>query len=135
MKKKLRIGILGATGMVGQRFITLLANHPWFDVVCVAASPKSSGKNYAEHVKDDWVMDSPIPHSIKNLMIRAVEEDIKKISKDVDLVFCALSMDHEKIKTIEEKYAAAGIPVISNNSANRWTDDIPMIIPELIPHI
>jgi aspartate-semialdehyde dehydrogenase len=133
MKKKLRVGILGATGLVGQRFVTLLEGHPWFDLVSVAASPKSAGKRYAEAIKNKWSLTSPIPSSVKNLIVRAVEEDSAKIMKEVDFVFCALDMDKENIKEIEIRYAKAGIPVISNNSAHRWTEDVPMIIPEVNP--
>ena len=128
--EKLRVGILGATGMVGQHFITLLNNHPWFDVVCAAASPKSAGKKYSEVVKDRWQMQSEIPENVKSLVIKKVEEDLEEISEEVDFVFSALDMDKEKIKEIEEKYASK-IPVVSNNSAHRWTEDVPMIIPEV----
>jgi aspartate-semialdehyde dehydrogenase len=133
MKKKLRVGILGATGMVGQRFVTLLDQHPWFEVVCVAASPNSAGKHYGEVVETKWKMASPIPANVKKLIVRAVEDDIEKISKEVDFVFSALDMDKDKIKDIEIRYASAEIPVVSNNSAHRWTEDVPMIIPEVNP--
>lgn len=133
MKKKLRVGILGATGMVGQRFTTLLADHPWFEVVSVAASPNSAGKRYEDVVKDKWKMSSPIPSGVKNLIVRAVEADLETVANEVDFVFCALDMDKDKIKEIENSYASADIPVVSNNSANRWTEDVPMIIPEVNP--
>jgi len=132
--RKLRVGILGATGMVGQRFVTLLENHPWFEVVCVAASPGSAGKSYAEAVKGKWKMSSPIPSDVKNLTVNAVEKDFEKIIKEVDFVFSALDLDKERIQVIELRYAASDIPVVSNNSAHRWTDDVPMIIPEINPH-
>lgn len=130
---KLKVGILGATGMVGQRFITLLEEHPWFEVVSVAASERSAGKNYEEAVTNRWKMSSPIPKNLKQLNVYGVERDIKEIASEVDFVFCALDMEKADIKRVEETYAALDIPVISNNSAHRWTDDIPMIIPEVNP--
>lgn len=130
---KLRVGILGATGMVGQRFITMLQNHPWFEVSCLAASPQSAGKSYEAAVEGKWLLDSPIPEAIKNLLVRSVEEDFSSIIKEVDFVLSALNMDKEKIKEIENKYAEAGIPVVSNNSAHRSTADVPMVIPEINP--
>lgn len=133
MKNKLKVGILGATGMVGKRFVTLLAEHPWFEVVCVAASPSSAGKHYGDVVKTKWKMNSPIPASVSKLVVKTVEADLDTIAKEVDFVFCALEMDKEKIREIEFKYASAEVPVVSNNSANRWTDDVPMIIPEVNP--
>ena len=132
--RKIRTGILGATGMVGQRFITLLANHPWFEVVVVAASPTSSGKSYQEAVKGRWYMNSPIPEKIKKLKVRAVENDFTQVVKEVDMVFSALDLDKEKIKQIEIAYAKKGVAVVSNNSAHRWTADVPMIMPEINPH-
>ncbi|OGG26282.1 aspartate-semialdehyde dehydrogenase [Candidatus Gottesmanbacteria bacterium RIFCSPLOWO2_01_FULL_39_12b] len=132
--KKLRVGILGATGMVGQRFITLLENHPWFELVLVAASPFSRGKTYQEAVVDRWKMSSLIPKNVKNLIIMSVEEDMKNITNEVDFVFSALDLDKEKIREIENSYAARGIPVVSNNSAHRWTEDVPMIMPEVNYH-
>jgi aspartate-semialdehyde dehydrogenase len=129
--KKLKVGVLGATGMVGQRFISLLENHPWFNVVVLAASPQSAGKKYSEVMNGRWAMSAPIPKKIKNIVIKAVEEDFDKIVKEVDLVFSAIDMDKQKIKEVEEKYAAAGVAVVSNNSAHRWTEDVPMIMPEL----
>ncbi|MBI3954909.1 aspartate-semialdehyde dehydrogenase, partial [Candidatus Gottesmanbacteria bacterium] len=132
--RKIRTGILGATGMVGQRFITLLAHHPWFEVVIVAASPSSAGKSYQKAVKDRWYMDSPIPEKIKKLKVRAVENDLTQVVKEVDMVFSALDLDKEKIKQIEIAYANEGIAVVSNNSAHRWTGDVPMIMPEINPH-
>lgn len=128
---KLRVGILGATGMVGQRFVTLLANHPWYDVVVVAASPASAGKTYKIAVENKWQMEVRAPKNIENLTVAAVEEDLNKIVQQVDLVFCALDMDKQDIIRIENAYASAEVAVISNNSANRWTPDVPMIMPEL----
>lgn len=133
MKRKLRVGILGATGMVGQRLITLLSGHPWFEVASLAASPRSAGKRYGDAVKHTWKMAIELSSGIRDLTIKAVEADLVQITKEVDFVFCALDLDKEKIKEIEIAYAAAGIPVVSNNSAHRWTEDVPMIIPEVNP--
>ncbi len=130
---KIKVGILGATGMVGQRFITLLENHPWFEVACIAASPNSAGKTYEQAVKGRWKMQTKIPNKIGKLIVKRVEEDIDKICKEVELVFSALDMDKQKIKEVEEAYASRSIPVVSNNSAHRWTQDVPMIIPEINP--
>lgn len=129
--KKFAVGVLGATGMVGQRFITLLHNHPWFSVVAVAASPQSAGKKYKDVVKEKWNIDLDIPKNVENLVILAVEKDMQKIAAQVDFVFCCLDLEKEEIKKIEDKYAALGVPVVSNNSANRWTKDVPMIMPEI----
>ncbi|MCL5017451.1 MAG: hypothetical protein M1155_02210, partial [Patescibacteria group bacterium] len=180
LKNKLRVGILGATGMVGQRFISLLDNHPWFNVVVLAASPQSAGKKYGEVMKERWSMKTGIPEGVKNIIVRAVEEDFDEIVGNVDphtkrestplasglnnsrygvgvdLVFSAIDFDpvrnsspigpsgalragvisngvdkNQLIREIEERYAAAGVAVISNNSAHRWTEDVPMIMPEL----
>lgn len=133
MAQKIRVGILGATGMVGQRFINLLENHPWFDVVSVAASSRSAGKPYAEAVKGRWQMPKPIPAAVSGLQVKEVQADKIAITKEVDLVFSALDLDKDSIKRIEEEYAAAGIPVVSNNSAHRWTEDVPMLMPEINP--
>ena len=129
----LKIGILGATGMVGQRFITLLEGHPWFKVVSLAASPESAGKKYSEAVKNRWSQSTPIPESVASLVVRGVEDDAEKIVAEVDLVFSALDLDKERIQAIENRYAASGIPVVSNNSAHRWTSDVPVIMPEINP--
>lgn len=131
--KKLRVGILGATGMVGQRFVSLLEGHPWFEVASVAASPRSAGKTYSEAVEGRWVMKNGVPKDTGKLIVRKVEDDLDEISNEVDFVFSALDMDKESIKKVEEAYAAKGIPVVSNNSAHRWTEDVPMIIPEVNP--
>ena len=130
--EKLRVGILGATGMVGQRFIALLEQHPWFEVVAVAASPRSAGKTYEEAVGGRWKMDTPMPEAVKKLIVLNVNE-VEKVSGEVDFVFSAVDMTKEEIKAIEEAYAKAGTPVVSNNSAHRWTPDVPMIVPELNP--
>lgn len=131
--KKIPVGILGATGMVGQRFITLLKNHPWFEVVCVAASPKSAGKKYKEALKNRWVMSEPIPKNVANMKVLAAEEGMAQIVKQVSLVFSALDMDKDVIRTLENEFASRGAVVVSNNSAHRWTSDVPMIIPEINP--
>lgn len=129
--KKFKVGILGGTGMVGQNYIKLLENHPWFKVTYVAASSNSAGIKYAEAVKGRWQMTTPIPKDVAGLMVEEVE-DIKKIKNKCDFVFSAFEIsDKNKVKEIEEKYAEAGIPVVSNASANRWTEDVPMLIPEI----
>lgn len=132
MSEKLRVGILGATGMVGQRFIALLENHPWFEVVAVAASPRSAGKTYEEAVGDRWKMTSPMPGAVKRLKVLNVNE-VEEVSSEVDFVFSAVDMTKDEIKAIEDAYAKAETPVVSNNSAHRWTSDVPMVIPELNP--
>ncbi len=132
MEKKLQVAVLGATGMVGQRFISILNNHPWFEVKTVAASPRSAGKTYAEAVGDKWKMDEPIPDAVKNLIVKDVE-DVQGVSADVDFCFSAVNMSKDEIKKIEEEYAKTETPVVSNNSAHRWTPDVPMIIPEINP--
>lgn len=130
--EKLRVGILGATGMVGQRFISLLDGHPWFQVVTVAASQRSAGKSYEEAVASRWKMDTPIPEDVKGLLVLDVN-DVEKISANVDFVFSAVDMSKDEIIAIEDAYAKAEVPVVSNNSAHRWTPDVPMIVPELNP--
>jgi len=130
---KLCVGILGATGMVGQRFVTLLADHPWFEVVCLAASPRSAGQAYGRAVEGRWSMTTPVPAFAEGMVVRSVQDDLQDIASQVGLVFCALDLDKAAIKQIEEAYAAAGVAVISNNSAHRWTDDVPMLIPEVNP--
>jgi aspartate-semialdehyde dehydrogenase len=128
---KIPVGILGATGMVGQRLITLLAHHPWFEVKAVAASPNSAGKTYEEAVSQKWVMNETIPSDVAALTVSAVERDMKHIASEVSFVFSALDMEKEKIIEIENSFAVLGVGVVSNNSAHRWTDDVPMIIPEI----
>lgn len=132
MSSKLKVGILGGTGMVGQRFISLLENHPWFEVVTVAASPRSAGKTYEEAVGQRWKMASPMPEAVKKLIVKDVN-DIEEVSQSVDFVFSAVDMTKDEIKTIEEAYAKTETPVVSNNSAHRWTPDVPMVVPELNP--
>ena len=132
MEQKLKVGILGATGMVGQRFISLLENHPWFEVVTVAASPRSAGKTYEEAVGDRWKMDTPMPEAVKKLVVLNVN-DVEHVASTVDFVFSAVDMSKEEIKAIEEAYAKTETPVVSNNSAHRWTPDVPMVVPEINP--
>ena len=129
--KNYKVGIIGATGMVGQRFITLLENHPWFEVKVIAASPRSKGLTYAEAVEGRWKMKTPIPEKIKKLIVLDATADIKKIASEVDFVFCAVDMKKDEIKALEEMYAKNECPIISNNSANRFVQDVPMIIPEI----
>jgi aspartate-semialdehyde dehydrogenase len=130
MDKKLHVGILGATGMVGQRFVTLMENHPWFEVTAIAASKRSAGKTYEEAVGGRWKMETPMPDYIKKMMVLDINQ-IDEVCEKVDFVFCALNMSKAEIREIEEKYAKAETPVVSNNSAHRWTDDVPMVIPEI----
>ena len=129
--KKFNVGIIGATGMVGQRFATLLENHPWFDVKVLAASPRTAGKTYKEAVSARWCMEKPIPEKMADLVIMNATEDVEKIASMVDFVFCAVDMNKDEIKALEEKYAKAECPVVSNNSAHRGTPDVPMLLPEL----
>ena len=132
MDKKLKVGILGATGMVGQRFIALLENHPWYEVVTVAASPRSAGKTYEEAVGGRWKMTTPMPEGVKNLIVANVNE-VEKVAASVDFVFSAVDMSKEEIRAIEDAYAKTETPVVSNNSAHRWTKDVPMVVPEINP--
>ena len=132
MEQKLRVGILGATGMVGQRFISLLENHPWFKVVTLAASPRSAGKTYEEAVGGRWKMDTPMPEAVKKLVVMNVN-DVEHVASTVDFVFSAVDMSKDEIKAIEEAYAKTETPVVSNNSAHRWTPDVPMVVPEINP--
>lgn len=132
MDKKLRVGVLGATGMVGQRFLSLLENHPWYEVVVVAASSNSAGKTYEEAVGGRWKMTTPMPEKFKKLVVMNVNE-VEKVAAQVDFVFSAVDMSKDEIKAIEEAYAKTETPVVSNNSAHRWTKDVPMVIPEINP--
>ena len=132
MEKKLRVGVLGATGMVGQIFIALLEHHPWYEVVTVAASPRSAGRTYEEAVGDRWKMTTPMPEAVKKLVVMNVNE-VEAVAASVDFVFSAVDMTKEEIKAIEEAYAKTETPVVSNNSAHRWTPDVPMVIPEVNP--
>lgn len=130
MEQKLKVGILGATGMVGQRFISLLEDHPWFEVVTVAASPRSAGKTYEEAVGGRWKMTTPMPEAVKKLIVHNVNE-VEEVASTVDFVFSAVDMTKDEIRAIEEAYAKTETPVMSNNSAHRWTPDVPMVIPEI----
>ena len=118
--------------MVGQRFISLLENHPWFEVTTIAASPRSAGKTYEQAVGDRWKMDTPMPEAVKNIVVMNVNE-VEKVAAEVDFVFSAVDMTKEEIKKIEEDYAKTETPVVSNNSAHRWTPDVPMVVPEINP--
>ena len=130
MDNKLKVGIIGATGMVGQRFVKLLENHPWYDVVTLAASPRSKGKRYEDAVGDNWKMSTPMPESVKDIIVMDASE-VEKVSSTCDFVFSAVDMTKDEIRQIEEKYAKTETPVVSNNSAHRWTEDVPMVIPEI----
>ena len=130
--EKLRVGILGGTGMVGQRFISLLENHPWFEVTTIAASPRSAGKTYEEAVGGRWKMTTPMPEAVKKIVVMNVNE-VEKVAAQVDFVFSAVDMTKDEIKAIEEEYAKTETPVVSKNSAHRWTKDVPMVVPEINP--
>ena len=132
MSEKLRVGILGGTGMVGQRFIALLEDHPWFEVTTIAASPRSAGRTYEEAVEGRWKMDTPMPEAVKKLVVMNVNE-VEAVASQVDFVFSAVDMSKDEIKKIEEDYARTETPVVSNNSAHRWTPDVPMMVPEINP--
>ena len=131
--KKYKVGIIGATGMVGQRFVTLTAAHPWFEPVVLAASGRSAGKTYEEAVAGRWAMTAPIPDAVKNIVVRDAVADIDNIAADVDFIFSAVDMKKDEIRALEEQYSLRECPVVSNNSAHRWTPDVPMIIPEINP--
>ena len=131
--KKYAVGVVGATGMVGQRFVTLLENHPWFQLTAVAASSRSAGKTYADAVGPRWAMKTPMPEEAKNLVVMDAEADKEKMAAAVDFIFCAVDMKKEEIRALEEAYAKLECPVVSNNSAHRWTEDVPMVIPEVNP--
>lgn len=131
--KKYKVGIVGVTGMVGQRFATLLENHPWFEVAAIAASPRSAGKTYEQALGGRWVMPTPVPASMRSMIVLDAAADMKKIISMVDFVFCAVDMKKDETRALEEAYAKAECPVLSNNSANRHTPDVPMIIPEINP--
>ena len=132
MEKKLKVGILGATGMVGQRFVTLMENHPWFEIAALAASSRSAGKTYEEAVGSRWKMTTPMPEQVKNMPVMNVA-DVEAVAQKVDFVFSAVDMTKDEIRAIEEAYAKTETPVVSNNSAHRWTPDVPMVIPEINP--
>ncbi len=132
MREKLKVGILGGTGMVGQRFISLLEDHPWFEVTTIAASQRSAGKTYEEAVGGRWKMDTPMPDEVKEIRVMNVNE-VERVAAQVDFVFSAVDMTKDEIRQIEEDYAKTETPVVSNNSAHRWTPDVPMVIPEINP--
>ncbi len=129
--KKYNVGVIGATGMVGQRFMLLLSNHPWFNVTVLAASSRSAGKTYKDAVGNKWAFDTPIPEKFASMVVLDAESDMAAIAAQVDFVFCAVNMEKSKIRALEETYAKMEIPVVSNNSAHRFTADVPMIIPEI----
>lgn len=131
--RKYKVGVIGATGMVGQRFVTLIANHPWFELTEVAASARSAGKPYAQAVEGRWLMPVPVPECAKNLTVRSAEDDMDAICANVDFVFSAVDMKKNEIQALEEAYARRECPVVSNNSAHRWTPDVPMVVPEINP--
>ncbi len=132
MGNKLKVSIVGGTGMVGQRFVALLENHPWFEVTGIAASAGSAGKTYAEAVAGRWKMTTPLPAAVAGIVVKNAS-DVAAVSGDVDFIFCAVDMKKDEIKALEEAYAKTGTPVVSNNSAHRWTPDVPMVVPELNP--
>lgn len=133
MTRKLKVGIVGGTGMVGQRFVQLLDQHPWFEVTGIAASAGSAGKTYEEAVKTRWKLDTPIPEAVKSIIVQDAS-NVEEVASQVDFVFCAVDMKKDETKALEEAYAKTGTPVISNNSAHRWTPDVPMVIPEVNPN-
>lgn len=132
MTGKLKAGIVGGTGMVGQRFVELLNGHPWFEVTAIAASASSAGKSYEEAVKGRWKLSTPIPEAVKGILVQDASK-VEEVASGVDFVFCAVDMKKDEIKALEEAYAKTGTPVISNNSAHRWTPDVPMVVPEINP--
>jgi aspartate-semialdehyde dehydrogenase len=132
MTEKLKVGIVGGTGMVGQRFVQLLDQHPWFQVTAIAASANSAGKTYEQSVQGRWKLDSAIPEDVKKIVVQDASK-VEEVAAQVDFVFCAVDMKKDEIKALEEAYAKTGTPVISNNSAHRWTPDVPMVIPEINP--
>jgi aspartate-semialdehyde dehydrogenase len=131
--KKYKVGIIGGTGMVGQRFTTLMENHPWFELTAIAASARSAGKTYEQAVADRWAMDTPMPSIAKHIIIKDASADCGAVVKEVDFVFSAVDMNKDEIAALEERYARLNCPVVSNNSAHRWTPDVPMVIPEINP--
>ena len=130
--KKYKVGIIGATGMVGQRFTLLLENHPWFEVTVLAASKRSAGKTYGETVEGRWHMTTPLPEKYKDMVI-VDAENVEEVASQVDFCFCAVNMKKDEIRDLEDRYAKAECPIVSNNSAHRFTDDVPMVIPEINP--
>ncbi len=131
--REYRVGVIGCTGMVGQRFVTLLEGHPWFRLTAVAASARSAGKTYEEAAAGRWAMEAPVPEGAKGLVVLDAEADAEKLAGQVDFVFCAVDMKKEDIRALEDRYAKLECPVVSNNSAHRWTEDVPMVVPEINP--
>ncbi|MCI9473254.1 MAG: aspartate-semialdehyde dehydrogenase [Flavonifractor sp.] len=131
--KTYKVGVIGGTGMVGQRFISLMERHPWFQLTAIAASPRSAGKTYEEAVGTRWAMDTPIPAQAKTMVVLDAQADAAKVAEQVDFVFSAVDMKKEEIRALEEAYAQLECPVVSNNSAHRWTPDVPMVVPEINP--
>ena len=131
MIRQYKVGVIGCTGMVGQRFVTLMENHPWFRLTALAASARSAGKTYGEAVKDRWAMSVSVPEESKGMVIWDAEADAEKLAEQVDFCFCAVDMKKEEIRVLEERYAKLECPIVSNNSAHRWTDDVPMVVPEI----
>lgn len=131
--KAYKVGVIGATGMVGQRFVSLMQDHPWFTLTVVAASPRSAGKGYGELMAGRWMLDTPLPDCAKDLVVMDASADAEKIAGMVDFVFSAVDMKKDEIQALEERYAKLECPVVSNNSAHRWTPDVPMVVPELNP--
>ena len=129
--KQYKVGIIGCTGMVGQRFVTLMENHPWFQLTAVAASARSTGKTYGEAVEGRWAMTRPIPQEARGLTVLDADADAEKMAEQVDICFCAVDMKKEEIRALEERYAKLECPIVSNNSAHRWTEDVPMVVPEI----
>jgi len=132
MAGKLKVGVVGGTGMVGQRFVALLENHPWFEVTTIAASKNSAGKTYEESVSHRWKLPTSMPEKVKNIVIKDAS-NVEEVAGEVDLIFCAVDMKKDEIRALEEAYAKTETPVVSNNSAHRWTPDVPMVIPEINP--
>ena len=131
--REYRVGVIGCTGMVGQRFVTLLEDHPWFRLTAVAASARSAGKTYEEAAAGRWAMEAPVPEGAKGLVVLDAEADAEKLAGQVDFVFCAVDMKKDDIRALEDRYAKLECPVVSNNSAHRWTEDVPMVVPEINP--
>jgi len=131
--RKYKVGVVGGTGMVGQRFVSLMENHPWFELKVIAASPRSAGKRYEDAVGARWALETPMPDMAKDIIVKDAEADAEAIAAEVDFIFSAVEMKKEEIQALEEKYAKLECPVVSNNSAHRWTPDVPMVVPELNP--
>ena len=131
--KKYKVGVIGGTGMVGQRFVSLISEHPWFELKVIAASSRSAGKTYEEAVGNRWALDVPMPESAKKIVVKCAQDDVEEIASEVDFVFSAVDMKKDEIAALEEAYAKCECPVVSNNSAHRWTPDVPMVVPEINP--